>query len=213
MSRYDSCSSCRGKGSFPCTKCRCSDCNASGKIACNKCTRGKIPCSYCESSGQIKKKWLFFTSTELCPECEGKKFFLCTTCNGTRQVKCQKCLGTGYLKNCPNCGDKRTIKCTKCGGTGRIESEWYKYLLNMSVERLRFEYEQRKHTLQQLEMQMKRLSSEHNQAFDVYMSRPIGWGSYRLDEIEKEINGHKSHISHLLDEMGTIEDAIRSKLK
>jgi predicted RNase H-like nuclease (RuvC/YqgF family) len=122
-------------------------------------------------------------------------------------------MGSGYLKKCPKCNDTRKIKCKECNGSGKVESEWYKSLRNMPVERLRFEYEKRQREIQSLEIQMDRLSREYEDAYQVHMDLPIGYGSSRLDSLERQMSGQRSYLMKLENEISIIEQVINLKWK
>lgn len=214
MAQYDYCSSCGGHGSFPCFDCPCPNCGTSGKVTCNQCTRGYIPCSYCNSTGVTKiEKWIFFTSSISCPQCNGATQLRCATCNGQGSVKCYRCMGSGYLEKCPKCNDKREIKCKVCDGTGKVESAWYKSLCNMSVERLQFEYEKRQHEIQNLEIRMDRLSRNQEELYQAYMNfgGDGSGGSPALLRTEKEMTTVTSSLIRLNDELNTIYNVISKK--
>lgn len=222
MAHYVKCPSCNGYGYFSCNDCQCKRCKSKGKINCSNCTGGYIPCEFCDSTGQIAKKLLFFTNYEPCPECNGAKKLTCPVCKGSDLVICPECKGTGRVPSCATCGGSGKIECSKCAGTGKIESAWYKSLNNLPVERLRFEYEKRQREIQQLQIKISRRSRELDDMYEEYErdrnANPYLYdhpGAYPggLDSIPREISQLEENIGKLEDEMEAIDEVLNTKWK
>ena len=157
MSLYVDCQSCRGKGYCECDACICKTCQRTTRVECAKCKKGNVPCTACASTGKVAKKVLIFTRQEQCAACSGVGRIPCATCNGSGSVICPGCNGKGRSSSCSKCNGARKTTCQHCKGVGNFEGEWLKSIKQMSVEKLRFEYEKKRFELTDLQNRFARL--------------------------------------------------------
>jgi hypothetical protein len=222
MGAYTSCSSCKGRGHFSCEECICKTCQDSGKVKCKECVGGKTHCYFCRGTGQIEKHGWVFTKRETCPDCRGSKKITCKVCSGSDKTSCAACSGKGRNATCWQCKGTHKIGCKDCAGSGRVESEWYKSLKTLPVDRLRYEQEKRQREVSNLYTQVSRVSRELDEMYRYYEedrqmhpNRYNAAGSYPsgLDSLPREINSLESRISDLNDEISTIDQVISEKWK
>jgi len=192
MNRYKRCPRCHGFGSL-------FDC------PCPHCKDGKVACSSCKGTGKIPKRFLFFSYIGQCP-----------SCNGTGSIKCLECGGSGFIET----------MCPECGGAGKSESteykSWVKSLENLSVDRLRFEYEKRQREIESLQIKIYSLTHERDDMEDEYEewseNHPDAEPEERplIDAINRaydEISKSEERISQIQEEMKEIEKVIDKKWK
>ncbi|MBR5587417.1 MAG: hypothetical protein IKW23_00995 [Kiritimatiellae bacterium] len=93
--------------------------------ACEKCQGfGMLPCSRCQSTGQLRKKAKDDTSEETfepCTACDGSGEKACKTCNtvGLKRY-CRRCKGTGLgEEKATRLEAAKTVRCRTCNGMGR----------------------------------------------------------------------------------------------
>lgn len=221
MSRYANCPHCKGYGYFSCEHCTCKICHGKGKINCSNCMEGSVPCLVCNSTGQIRKKGLIFSHSISCPECKGAKRLHCPACKGSHLVSCPECKGTGKDASCKVCGGTQRIQCGHCKGSGKMESEFFKSLKNLPVDRLKFEYEKRQREIQQVQTKISRLSREEEDIReDYYRDKSENPGAYihggypiGLDSIPREIGQLEKRIGEIEDDMEAINQVLNTKWK
>jgi len=167
MSLYETCSSCKGAGTFDCTACKCAKCSSSGTVPvkCQQCSGGTIPCQNCSATGRVVvKKGFFSDKYGPCWKCSGSGRSKCSACtDGVRKDKCPACGGSGRDSRCAKCGGTGKIKCATCGGSRTVEGEWIRSLRNLPVDRLKFEYQKRENELSRLQRKMAGLERENEE--------------------------------------------------
>ena len=116
--------------------------------------------------------------------------------------------------------------CPECGGAGKSESteykSWVKSLENLSVDRLRFEYEKRQREIESLQIKIYSLTHERDDMEDEYEewseNHPDAEPEERplIDAINRaydEISKSEERISQIQEEMKEIEKVIDKKWK
>ena len=226
---YDTCSACRGAGSFKCTSCECHRCNATGIIegVCPKCNgSAKVTCERCQGAGQILTKKGWFSDTyERCWTCSGSRQQQCGCKAGKISIPCPSC-DRGRLAQCPHCGSTGKLNCQTCNGSGKVASEWYRSLAALTIDRLKHEIAKRERQISANRADISDLRERYRQReqdweedyaaaqSSRYMRENFESTYYQkgMETLQGEIDGARESMRELQEEITALEMVMESKL-
>jgi hypothetical protein len=207
MSLYVNCQSCHGQGHTECEACICKTCRLATRVECSKCKKGMVPCAACAATGKVAQKVLFVTRQRECSACNGSGKKICGTCDGRGTVICPVCDGKGRGSACTKCGSTNKVTCLNCKGEGKFEGEWLKSIKQMSVEKLRFEYDKKRFELTSTQSRFAQLDRKVDDIIQHYsVDAPLSgfWQDYEST---------RKRIPEIRSELEAIEQVLDSKWK